>query len=121
MRIGEVARCAGVSTRAVRYYEEQGLVHADRDHNGYRVYGPESVGLVREIARLLRLGLNTDDVAMFVGCLGRGEPPSGECVDLLRIYSERLGALNERIRALTEVRDRLAAETDRIAEHMADR
>lgn len=118
MRIGEVARCAGVSARAVRYYEQQGLISADRDHNGYRRYVPEDVGLVRDIARLLRLGLNTDDVAVLVGCLGTGRPPSPDCVGLLRVYSERLGALDERIRGLTEVRDRLAAETDRLAEHL---
>ncbi|MFI6298358.1 MerR family transcriptional regulator [Nonomuraea sp. NPDC050790] len=116
MRIGEVARCAGVSTRALRYYEEQGLINAERDHNGYRMYDADTVLLVRDIARLLHAGLNSDDVLQFVHCLGTGEPdPPKDCVALIRTYSERLGALDARIAAMTEVRERLAAETDRLA------
>ncbi|WP_433214941.1 MerR family DNA-binding transcriptional regulator [Microtetraspora malaysiensis] len=116
MRIGEVARCAGVSTRALRYYEEQGLISAKRDHNGYRVYDSDTVLLVRDIARLLHTGLSSEDVLQFVHCLGKGnsEPPK-DCVALIRTFSERLGALDERIAALTDVRQRLAAETDRLA------
>lgn len=34
MRIGKVAEGAGVSVRALRYYEEQGLVIADRSPSG---------------------------------------------------------------------------------------
>ena len=117
MRIGEVARAAGVSTRALRYYEEQGLINADRDHNGYRIYDGDTVLLVRDIARLLRVGLSSEDVLRFVQCLGKGHPePPKDCVGLIRTYSERLGALDERIAALIDVRDRLAAETDRLAE-----
>ena len=36
MRIGEVAERAGVSTRALRYYEEQGLLESDRTSSGQR-------------------------------------------------------------------------------------
>lgn len=52
MRIGELARRAGVSTRALRYYEEQGLLRPQRTASGQRVY-PESavdrVGLIQEL------------------------------------------------------------------------
>ncbi|TDD48086.1 MerR family DNA-binding transcriptional regulator [Nonomuraea terrae] len=116
MRIGEPAHRAGVSPRALRYYEEQGLITAERDHNGYRVYDGDAVLLVRDIARLLHAGLSSEDVLRFVDCLGQGEPdPPRDCVALLRTFSERLGALDERIAALTGARERLAAETDRLA------
>ena len=36
MRIGELARRAGASTKAVRYYEQLGLVVAARRSNGYQ-------------------------------------------------------------------------------------
>ncbi|MFC6936462.1 MerR family transcriptional regulator [Actinomadura yumaensis] len=71
MRIGEVARYAGVTPRALRYYEQQGLVRAARDRNGYRVYDPETVHLVRNVARLLRAGLSSEDVLSFGDCLRR--------------------------------------------------
>lgn len=38
MRIGELARRTGVSVRALRYYEEQGLLVPARAANGYREY-----------------------------------------------------------------------------------
>ena len=38
IRIGEVARGAGVSVRAVRYYEQQGLLIAERSPSGQRLY-----------------------------------------------------------------------------------
>jgi DNA-binding transcriptional MerR regulator len=122
MLIGEVARCAGVSTRALRYYEEQGLITAERDHNGYRLYDGDTVLLVRDIARLLHAGLSSEDVLRFVHCLGKGdtEPPK-DCVALIRTFSERLGALDARIAALTAVRERLATETDRLAEVLEGR
>ncbi|MFD9940493.1 MerR family DNA-binding transcriptional regulator [Nonomuraea sp. NPDC059023] len=121
MRIGEVARCAGVSTRALRYYEEQGLISAERDHNGYRRYDDGAVPLVRDIARLLHAGLSSEDVLRFVHCLGTGEPdPPKDCLSLILTYSERLGALDARIAAMTGVRERLAAEIDRLAETMGD-
>lgn len=52
MRIGELAKRAGVSTRALRYYEEQALLCPQRTASGQRVY-PESavdrVGLIQEL------------------------------------------------------------------------
>ncbi|ACZ00257.1 MerR family DNA-binding transcriptional regulator [Thermomonospora curvata] len=115
MRIGEAARRAGVTPRALRYYEEQGLISVDRDHNGYRVYDAETVLLARDIARLLRAGLASEDVARFVHCLGKGdhEPPR-DCRPLLDAFSERLSVLDERIKALTDLRDRVAGEIERM-------
>ncbi|HLS46334.1 MAG TPA: MerR family DNA-binding transcriptional regulator, partial [Ornithinicoccus sp.] len=36
MKIGDVARRTGVAPRLIRYYEQQGLLAADRAANGYR-------------------------------------------------------------------------------------
>ncbi|MGO2110991.1 MAG: MerR family transcriptional regulator, partial [Pseudoclavibacter sp.] len=49
MRIGEVARSAGVSVRSLRYYEEQGLVIADRTFGGHRDYDESDVDRVRRV------------------------------------------------------------------------
>lgn len=38
MRIGELAAKTDTSTRLLRYYEEQGLIMAQRRPNGYRWY-----------------------------------------------------------------------------------
>ncbi|MGH8519750.1 MAG: MerR family transcriptional regulator, partial [Panacagrimonas sp.] len=42
MRIGELARQAGVDVQTVRYYEREGLLEApSRTVSGYRAYGPQ--------------------------------------------------------------------------------
>ena len=47
MRIGELATKAGVSVRALRYYEEQGLLASIRSPRGQRLYADEAADRVR--------------------------------------------------------------------------
>ncbi|MFC9844053.1 MerR family transcriptional regulator [Streptomyces sp. NPDC060223] len=59
MRIGKVAEGAGVSVRALRYYEEQGLVIADRSPSGHRQYPESAVERVKFIQLLYSAGLSS--------------------------------------------------------------
>ncbi|MDX3855054.1 MerR family transcriptional regulator [Streptomyces sp. AK02-01A] len=59
MRIGKVAEGAGVSVRALRYYEEQGLVVADRSPSGHRQYPESAVERVKFIQLLYTAGLGS--------------------------------------------------------------
>jgi MerR family transcriptional regulator, redox-sensitive transcriptional activator SoxR len=59
VRIGEVAEQAGVSVRALRYYEEQGLVAARRTSGGQRRYPESTVERVRFIQLLYSAGLTS--------------------------------------------------------------
>ncbi|ANS63134.1 transcriptional regulator, MerR family [Streptomyces lincolnensis] len=52
MRIGEVAEQAGVSVRALRYYEEQGLLGSMRTSGRQRQYADGAVERVRMIQQL---------------------------------------------------------------------
>jgi DNA-binding transcriptional MerR regulator len=60
MRIGELGRRTGVPVRLLRYYEEQDLLHPERDHNGYRRYAAADVYRVQQIRGLLDSGLTTE-------------------------------------------------------------
>ncbi|MDT9683633.1 MerR family transcriptional regulator [Streptomyces sp. TRM76323] len=63
MRIGEIARLAGVSTRAVRHYHRIGLLpEPPRRGNGYREYGLRDAVLLARVRRLAELGLSLDEV-----------------------------------------------------------
>ncbi|KOT78738.1 MerR family transcriptional regulator [Streptomyces rimosus subsp. pseudoverticillatus] len=116
MRIGELARATGTTTRALRYYEEQGLLRPDRSANGYRSYGDGAVRAVANIRLLLASGLTTDDLRLIDGCL-RDELIGGHaCADptpKAEVFEQRLALIQQRIDDLSAVRDRLL---DRVSE-----
>ena len=64
MRIGELARRAGVSTSKIRFYEARRLLPpAARLANGYRDYGAHALQVVRFIGRAQSLGFALREVA----------------------------------------------------------
>lgn len=112
MRIGELARATGTTTRALRFYEERGLLAPTRTGNGYREYDASAVTRVANIRYLLESGLTLDDVTHFRYCLD-GElvtrEPAGP---LLAVARRRLSVLDDRIAALVRVRSQLADRLD---------
>ena len=66
----EAARRLGVSTKALRLYEQRGLVAPGRTPAGWRAYGPEQIARAAEVAALRALGLSLAQVARALG----GEP-----------------------------------------------
>ncbi|MFL1427356.1 MULTISPECIES: MerR family transcriptional regulator [unclassified Nocardiopsis] len=64
LRIGRVARLAGVRASALRVWERAGLVRPVRDpRTGYRVYGPGQVREVRVVSELRRGGYGLEQIA----------------------------------------------------------
>jgi DNA-binding transcriptional MerR regulator len=63
MRIGDLARRTGASPRALRYYEEQGLLRPNRRASGYREYDERATRTVQHIRLLLSAGLGTGVIA----------------------------------------------------------
>lgn len=109
MRIGDVARQAEVTTKAVRYYESLGLIAPDRLANGYRDYGEHDVRLIREIKALSRLGIPIDRTRPFLDCLAAGRPHADDCPASLAGYREAIDELTGRIDELAARRALLLA------------
>lgn len=109
MRIGEVARAAGVTVKAVRYYESLGLVRAGRLPNGYREYDDAQVLRIREIRTLGALGITAERTRPFLDCLASGHGSGDDCPASLDTYRDAIADLASRIDQLVERRDGLAA------------
>ena len=62
MNIGEAATRSGVSAKMIRHYESIGLLHAARRPNGYRVYGPPDVAVLRFIRHARDLAFPLEDI-----------------------------------------------------------
>ncbi|GAA4637621.1 hypothetical protein GCM10023196_092150 [Actinoallomurus vinaceus] len=112
MRIGELAERAGVSTRALRYYEQQGLLPARRAANGYREYDESDLRLVVEIRSLLTAGFTLEDARPFVDCLRSGQSTGASCPESVAVYRRKLAEIDAEIRDLIrrriDVADQLA-------------
>jgi DNA-binding transcriptional MerR regulator len=112
MRIGELAERAGVSTRALRYYEQQGLISAERTSNGYRRYDESDLRLVEQIRSLLAAGFTLEDTRPFVDCLRSGREVGAACPEPVAVYRRKLAEIDTEIRTLirrrAEVADQLA-------------
>ncbi|MGS2646150.1 MerR family transcriptional regulator [Streptosporangium sp. LJ11] len=103
MRIGELSRRTGASERALRYYEEQGLLRPQRRQSGYRVYSDADVAAVRRIRVLLAAGLSTAQILEVLPCIvdddGLLVPGCPELVDELVKQRDRIGAAIDELAA----------------------
>ncbi|MEW2358727.1 MerR family transcriptional regulator [Spirillospora sp. NPDC029432] len=113
MRIGELAERAGVSTRALRYYEEHGLISARRESNGYRRYAESDVRLVQQIRSLLAAGFTLEDTRPFVECLRAGREVGEACPEPVAVYRRKLAEIDAEIRTLIAQRAEVAEQLAR--------
>ena len=109
MRIGEAATRAGVSTKAVRYYESLGLVTAARLANGYRDYDDAQVRRIAEVRGLVRLGIPAEQARPFLDCLDSGQEAGDDCPASLDTYRAAIADLDRRLDELAGRRAVLAA------------
>jgi DNA-binding transcriptional MerR regulator len=107
VRIGELARGAGVTIKTVRYYESLGLLSVARAANGYRDYDDSQVELVREIHSLGELGIRVDQSRPFLDCLVAGNEHGDDCAESLDAYRSTIDVLDRRIEELSAHRDAL--------------
>jgi DNA-binding transcriptional MerR regulator len=110
MLIGELAELAGTSTRTLRYYEQHGLLRADRDANGYRRYDDSELRVVHEIRALLAVGFGLDDIRPFVACLRAGNPSGHVCPDSVVVLRRKLAEVDGYLDQLAAVRTQLQAQ-----------
>ena len=120
MRIGELAKRAGVSVQAIRFYERRRLMRTPRRTSaGYRIYSErdlESLGVIKkmqrfgfkltEIRRVLQLWILPSDT----GAASPYHEGSRECLrEALKLGETKLQEMNEHIRSSIQVRDELEA------------
>ncbi|MEU9714813.1 MerR family transcriptional regulator [Streptomyces sp. NPDC047976] len=120
MRIGELARRAGTSTRTLRYYESRGLLTARRTGNGYRDYDEDDLRLLRQIRTLQDFGFELEETRPFVDCLRAGHPAGDSCPASLAVYRRKLAELDGLIGQLADVRDQVARQLSAAEEAAGD-
>jgi DNA-binding transcriptional MerR regulator len=116
LRIGRLAERTGVSTRLLRYYEDQGLLTPERTANGYRDYSERLVDRVVQIRGLLDAGLTTRIIRQILPCL---EDPctihvTDATPELIEALERQREQMDSRIRCLARNRDAISAYLDAV-------
>ncbi len=103
--VGEVAERAGVATSALRYYEDEGLIHSERNSAGHRRYHADVLRRVSFIRTAQLVGLSLAEIREALSSLpDRRTPNARDWARLARAWQPRLDA---RIELLTRMRDQL--------------
>ena len=107
LRIGEVAERSGFAVSAVRFYERQGLIEAERDGGGQRRFAPAVLRRLAFIRAAQHVGLSLDEIREAFANLPEGRTPTkADWSRLSRSWRPRLDA---EIAALEALRDGLDA------------
>jgi DNA-binding transcriptional MerR regulator len=112
MKAGELAGKTGVSARALRYYEERGLLHPQRASSGQRIYEEQDVDRVNFFQLMYAAGLNSSIIAALLPCIDTGHSDA----ENLRMLLDRREQICEQVQSLrTALKhlDTLIASADR--------
>ncbi|RME98506.1 MAG: MerR family transcriptional regulator [Alphaproteobacteria bacterium] len=107
MRIGQLAKQAGISVETVRFYERRGLIvqPARPSGGGYRDYPEEAVQRIRFIRGAQRLGFSLDEIAALLE-LKTG--PDARCSDI----REKARIKRQQVQAKIDDLERIKAALD---------
>ena len=105
LKISELARLSGVSAKAIRFYEAAGVLPPPaRGPNGYRLYDPDAVEMLRFIKQAQGLGLTLAEIGEIVAIRQGGRPP---CRHVYRLLQEKAAELDRKLRDLVRLRRRI--------------
>ncbi|MBX3530404.1 MAG: redox-sensitive transcriptional activator SoxR [Rhizobiaceae bacterium] len=103
--IAEIARRSGVRASALRFYEERGLIHAERSAGGQRRFARSTLRRIAFILFAQKIGLSLEEVAAELAKLPDGRTPTrGDWEQLSAAWTARIDA---RIAELERLREGL--------------
>lgn len=110
LKIGDLAKVTGKTARALRLYEELGLLTpGTRTAGGFRVYGAEAIERVRWIGQLQDLGFTLHDIQAAAQTMAHTGVPREAMSSVRRMFTDKLTDVAEQIRRLQGLQRELAS------------
>ncbi len=111
LRIGKIARAAGLTVEGVRFYERRGLLEpAARSEAGYRLYGPDALDRLAFIRQAQTIGLTLEEIRHIVALTRAGVPP---CEEVRSFVRAKLAEVDRTLFGLKALRRRLTTTLGR--------
>ena len=104
MNIGNASEKSGLSAKTIRYYEDIGLLQADRAGNGYRDYSMSDVHRLRFLQRSRSLGFSVEECRQLLSLYSDKDR---ESASVKAIAKAKLTEIDRKLAELTELRDTL--------------
>jgi DNA-binding transcriptional MerR regulator len=103
LKVGELARKTGKTVRALRLYEERGLLRPARSEGGFRLYGPDQVARVYWISKLQDMGFSLAQIERLISTV-EGSTRAPDAMDSLReMFRGRLASTRDQIDRLHQL------------------
>lgn len=108
LRIGDLAKATAKTQRALRLYEELGLLTpGDRTSGGFRLYGPEAIERVQWIGKLQELGFTLHEIQGLVQALHEQRVPKAAMAQVRTQFMEKLDDVAAQIARLSQLQREL--------------
>lgn len=105
LKIGQLARQVGVTTKAIRFYEaKRVLPRPTRGANGYRLYGQDAVEMLTFVKLAAGLGLTLAEIREIIAIRQGGGPP---CAHVRRLLQDKAGELDRKLQDLVDMRQQI--------------
>ena len=118
LKIGQLAKELGTTTKTLRFYEEIGLLGTStRSNAGYRLYNADALSEARVLMGLRRLGLSIDEMKTLCAC----KPDGPMRKQLLSIMDEKIRDMDISLSVLQGKRDDMEARYQALVSTPSDR
>jgi MerR family transcriptional regulator, copper efflux regulator len=108
LKVGELARRTGKTTRAIHLYEELGLLApAVRSKGGFRLYSPKAVSRIEWIQKLQDMGFSLTEIKAFLRVWEQSDTAPKAMGTVREIFNDKLRETRETIARLTKLADEL--------------
>ena len=116
-RIGDIARRAGITVAAVRYYERRGLLPtAPRTSTGNRRYPPETIERIRFVKQAQTNGLTLAEIRELIALKHQGG--AKRCRQVQKLLAAKIAQIDDQRAQLEEFRRSLQGLSDQCAESL---
>jgi MerR family transcriptional regulator, copper efflux regulator len=105
--VGDLAKAAGKTVRAIHLYEDMGLLKPERSKGRYRIFGSDALVRVRWITKLQNLGFSLAEIQQLTRAHDGSESAMLAAARLREVYVGKLSETRDKLKELKRLESEL--------------